>query len=37
MFENNPENGAQVYRRKQLWYYINELKNDKFMKKFVLW
>jgi hypothetical protein len=37
MFENNPENGAQVYRRKQLWHYISELKSDKFMKKFVLW
>jgi len=37
MFENNPENGALVYRRKQLWHYINELKSDKFMKKFVFW
>jgi hypothetical protein len=37
MFENNPENGAQVYRRRQLWHYINELKSDKFMKRFVIW
>jgi len=36
MFENNSENGALVYRRKQLWHYINELKSDKFMKKFIL-
>jgi len=37
MFESNFENGAKVYRRKQLWHYMNELKNDKFMKKFVFW
>jgi hypothetical protein len=37
MFESNSDNGAKVYRRKQLWYYMNELKNDKFMKKFVFW
>ncbi len=37
MFENNTENGAIVYRRKQLWHYINELKRDKFMKRFVIW
>jgi len=24
-------------KRKELWYYINELKNDKMMKKFVIW
>jgi len=37
MFENNSENSALVYKRKQMWYYINELKRDKFMKKFVIW
>jgi hypothetical protein len=37
MFESNSDNGAKVYRRKQLWYYMNELKSDKFMKKFVFW
>jgi hypothetical protein len=37
MFENNTENGAIVYRRRQLWHYINELKRDKFMKRFVIW
>jgi hypothetical protein len=37
LFENNPYNYNIVCRRKQLWFYINELKNDKFMKKFVLW
>jgi hypothetical protein len=37
MFENNSENSSIVYRRKQLWCYINELKRDKFMKRFVIW
>ena len=31
------ENYEVVIRRKELWYYINELKNDKMMKKFVIW
>jgi len=35
-FENNPENYEIVNKRKQMWYYMNELKNDKFMKKFFL-
>jgi hypothetical protein len=37
LFENNIENYEVVTRRKELWYYINELKNDKMMKKFVIW
>jgi hypothetical protein len=37
LFENNMENCEVVIRRKELWYYINELKNDKMMKKFVIW
>jgi hypothetical protein len=36
-FEENTENVLMVYKRKQLWYFINELKNDKFMKKYILW
>ena len=36
-FESNPENKQVVIQRKNMWFYINELKNDKFMKKFVLW
>ena len=35
-FENNPDNYNIVNKRKQLWYYMEELKNDKFMKKFIL-
>jgi hypothetical protein len=37
MFENDMENYEIVAKRKQLWYFINELKEDKFMKKFVIW
>lgn len=36
-YESNVENQKNVLKRKQMWYYINELKNDKFMKKYVLW
>ena len=36
-FEENVENSLIVYKRKQLWYFMNELKNDKFMKKYILW
>ncbi len=35
-FENNSDNYNIVNKRKQLWYYMEELKNDKFMKKFIL-
>jgi hypothetical protein len=37
IYENNIENLERVNKRKQLWHYIHELKNDKFMKKYVLW
>jgi hypothetical protein len=36
-FENNSSNYEIVLKRKQMWFYMNELKNDKFMKKYVLW
>jgi hypothetical protein len=36
-FESNPDNSDIVFRRQNMWFYINELKNDKFMKKYVLW
>ena len=35
-FETNYENQDIVSKRKNLWFYINELKNDKFMKKYIL-
>jgi hypothetical protein len=36
-FETNSENHDIVSKRHNLWFYINELKNDKFMKKYLLW
>ena len=36
-FESNPNNTELVNKRQNMWFYINELKNDKFMKKYVLW
>lgn len=36
-FESDLENTDIVFRRQNMWFYINELKNDQFMKKFVLW
>lgn len=35
-FENNVENKEIVHKRKHLWFYIEELKKDKFMKKYIL-
>jgi hypothetical protein len=35
-FENNPENAETVSRRKNMWFYINELKQDKYMKKYIM-
>ena len=37
IYENNIENLEKVNKRKCLWHYINELKKDKFMKKYILW
>jgi hypothetical protein len=36
-FENNPINSEIIERRKMMWYYVNQLREDKFMKKFVIW
>ena len=36
-FESDINNSDIVFKRQNMWFYINELKNDKFMKKFVLW
>ena len=36
-FESNPINTDTVFQRKNMWFYMNELKNDKIMKKYVLW
>lgn len=36
-FECDTTNSDIVFKRQNMWFYIEELKNDKFMKKFVLW
>jgi len=36
VFEHDAENCEVVMRRQQLWHYLEELKSDKFMKRFVL-
>ena len=36
-FENEPQNEEVVLKRKNIWFYMAEIKNDKFMKKYVLW
>jgi len=36
-FEINPINNDIVFKRQNMWFYMNELKNDKFMKKYILW
>jgi len=37
MFENDMKNTDLVIKRKEMWFYLEELKLDKFMKKFVIW
>lgn len=37
MFEKNAENIDVVMKRKELWFYLDALKSDKNMKKFVIW
>jgi hypothetical protein len=36
IFENKPENVEVVLKRKLYWSYMTELKEDKFMKKYIL-
>lgn len=35
LFEEKLENVEIVFKRKEMWYYMEELKKDKFMKKFI--
>jgi hypothetical protein len=35
-FENDPSNIDIYLQRQNLWYFMNELKKDPFMKKFIL-
>ena len=36
LFENDPTNYEVVSKRKLMWYYISELKQDRFFKKFII-
>lgn len=36
LFEKNPENIEIVFRRKKLWSYIEEIKNDNYLSKFLI-
>jgi hypothetical protein len=35
-FEIQPLNRDIVSKRKTMWFYLNELKNDKFMRKYLI-
>lgn len=37
LFEIDPLNTMIVNNRQKLWYYIEELGNDKYMKKYIIW
>jgi hypothetical protein len=37
LFEMDNENREIVLKRRQMWFYVEELLNDKFMKKYVIW
>ena len=37
VYENDPSNKTKVLQRKKLWFYLDELKKDKYMKQFVFW
>ena len=36
-YETNTDNYEIVTQRRLMWFYINELRNDKFMKKHIFW
>lgn len=35
-FESDLINQEIVFKRKNMWYFMSEIKNDKFMKKYVM-
>ena len=35
-FENEPDNLELVYKRKKMWDYINEIKNDKYLSRYLI-
>jgi hypothetical protein len=36
-FESKTANAEIVCKRKNMWFYMSELKSDKFMKKYIFW
>ena len=36
LIETDPENIEIVYRRKKLWSYMEEIKDDKYLRKFLI-
>ncbi len=36
VFENEPQNEDIVCKRRLLWFYADELKNDKYMKRYII-
>jgi len=36
LFEKDPENLSIVHQRKKLWSYIQEIKEDKYLSKFLI-
>ena len=36
-FENDYNNIEIIHKRKNMWFYMNELKKDPLMKKFIIW
>tara|TARA_B100001059_G_C17631378_1_gene474611 strand:+ start:299 stop:721 length:423 start_codon:yes stop_codon:yes gene_type:complete len=36
IFETSVENSSIVERRKELWFYINEIKEDKYLSKYLI-
>ena len=36
IFETSLENSPIVERRKELWFYINEIKEDKYLSKYLI-
>lgn len=36
IFEKNPENVEIVFQRKKLWTYVEEIKSDKYLSKFLI-
>lgn len=36
-FEKDYNNQEIVFKRRNMWYFMAELNNDKFMKKYIIW